>query len=251
MELDLPEGTTPEVAELFMKPEVLAVVEHHNKGLSAKKQELLDQLSLTKKDIAELGGLDSIKARLQAAADAERAAKSKADNEAMKSKDIDSVNKAWQEKLDAANAKILQYEQARIQSTVNAQLTKALAEDADALDVLEPFLLKRIKTEIDGSGEIAIKVLAANGGPLLTDKGEGTLKDLVTQFRDDPKFAPLFRASNKSGSGAKSTNGPVTAENPWLKNTPQYSPTKQAQVYRTDPAKARALAAAAGVKLFE
>lgn len=247
MDLELPEGTPDDIAEIFKKPEVLAIIESHTKGLATKKQELLDQLSLTKKDINDLGGLDAIKAKLVAHAEAEKAVKSKNDDESAKSKDA----KAWQEKLDAANAKIAQYEQERINAKVTSQLSKALGEDADVIDVLEPFLLKRIKTETDDRGEIQIKVLSANGGPLLTDKGEGTLKDLVSQFRDDPKFAPLFKASNKSGSGARSTNGAVTTENPWAKNTPHFSSTRQAEIYRQDPAKARQLAAAAGVKLYE
>jgi hypothetical protein len=248
---ELPEGTDPEIAELFKKPEVLSIVQHINKGVASKNKELLDQLSLTKKDINDLGGIDNIKSKLTAAErlEAERAAKASAEAEG--SNDIEAVKKAFQQKLDEANAKLEKHEQERVANKVTSQLVKALDKDADVFEVLEPFLKKRLRTEVEADGSIKVKVLTSEGGPMLTEKGEASVKDLIASFRDDPKFSPLFKADNKAGSGAKSTDGIASLENPFAKNTPHYSPTKQAQLYRADPARARALAASVGFKLYE
>ena len=56
----------------------------------------------------------------------------------------------------------------------------------------------------------------------------------------------LFKAE-KGGYNPTAGGGPSGATNPWMKDS--YNLTEQGRIYRQDPAQARELAAAAGVKI--
>ena len=56
----------------------------------------------------------------------------------------------------------------------------------------------------------------------------------------------LFKAE-KGGYNPAAGGGPSGATNPWMKDS--YNLTEQGRIYRQDPAQARELAAAAGVKI--
>lgn len=250
-EITVPEGTAPEIAELFKKPEVLSIVQHVNKGVAAKNKELLDQLSLTKKELNDLGGVDGIKQRMQTLSDLEAERARLAAEQAEGSNDVETVKKAYQDKLDVLAAERDALKQEKVATKVTSQITKALGDDAEAFEVLEPFIMKRIKSVVQADGSVALQVMTAEGGPLLTEKGDATIKDLINEFRNSAKFAPLFKATNLAGSGARTTTTVAATANPFAKGTPAYSPTAQALLFRSDPAKARQFAAAAGVKLYE
>lgn len=255
MEFDLPQDLTPELAELFAKPEVIAAVQHittqANKGVAEKNKELLGKLSLTQKELNDLGGIDTIKTRLSAVEKAEADAARKAQEAAAASGDVEAIKKAYEDRLSAANAQIEGFKQEKITGTIKSQLTKAVADAGGSFDLLEPFIMQRVKPVLDEDGRVRLSVLTAEGGPLITEKGEGTVKDLVAEFRDSEKFAVMFKADNKAGSGARSSGAAVSADNPFDKASPSYSVARQNQLYREDANKARALAAAVGIKLYE
>jgi hypothetical protein len=255
LEFDLPQDLSPEVAELFAKPEVIAAVQHitahANKGVAEKNKELLGKLSLSQKEINELGGIDTIKTRLSTVEKAEAEAARRAQEAAAASGDVEAIKKAYEDRLASANATIEQFKSEKITNTVKSQLTKAVADAGGDFDLLEPFIMRRVKPTVTEDGSVKLNLFTNEGGPLITEKGEGTVKDLIAEFRNSDKFARMFAADNKAGSGAKSTTGAVSTENPFDKNSPAYSVTKQGQLYTQDPAKARALAAAVGIKLYE
>lgn len=81
-----------------------------------------------------------------------------------------------------------------------------------------------------------------------TDMGEAEIGAYVETWGKSGEAAPFQKPSGTTGSGAEGSRGKGGAEpNPWAKDT--FNLSKQGEVVRTDPAKAKRLAAAAGVVL--
>lgn len=250
-EFTLPEGTSAEVAEMFKNPEVQAAVKALIEPVVAKKTELLDKYAQTKKMVDELGGFDTIKARLSAHEQAEAAKKQAEQQAALASNDVESVRASMQELIAQKDAKLNAYEQERVQTKLTNMIDKAVKEAKGDLDLLEPFIAKRTKHVVTEDGKIVVQVLKEDGNPMLTSDGkDATLKDLMNEMRNSQKFGIMFEADNKSGSGAKQAQATgAMVDNPWAKGTPSWNITKQMATYRENPEMARTLAAQMGIQL--
>ena len=72
------------------------------------------------------------------------------------------------------------------------------------------------------------------------------LTDLLKPYREDAKTSHLFK-TERPGSGYQPAGGGTPGKNPFAKET--YNLTEQGRLFKENPEQARALAAAAGVKL--
>lgn len=253
-EIKLPENLAPEVAELFAKPEVMealkATIQAHTEPLAAKKDELLNKYTQTKKQLDQFGGLETIQSKLSAFEQAE-AAKAEAERQAaLASTDIEAVKRSYQELIAQKDAKIQEYETSRVASKAKSIIKTAVKETNGDYELLEPFITARTKTVVDADGRVNVQVFKADGTPLYKDNGgEATVQDLLIEFKNSQKFGVMFGADNKTGSGARSTafNPGAVVDNPFMRNTPAWNVTKQQQMLSTQPELAKMLAKSAGI----
>lgn len=255
-DIKLPEGMTQELADLFAKPEVKealsAIVRTNVEPLVAKKDELLNKYTQTKKQLDQFGGLDAIQTKLSAYDQAE-AAKAEAERQAaLASTDIEAVKKSFQELIAQKDAKIQEYETARVDSKVRGLIKSAVKEANGDYDLLEPFISKRTKHVVDADGKITVQVFKEDGSPMFKDNGsEATVQDLMIEFKGSAKYGVMFSADNRSGSGARNTaiNPGAAVDNPFMRNSPSWNTTRQQQLLGSQPELAKMLANAAGIKL--
>lgn len=253
-EIKLPENIAPEVAELFAKPEVMevlkATIQAHTEPLAAKKDELLNKYTQTKKQLDQFGGLDAIQSKLSAFEQAE-AAKAEAERQAaLASTDVEAVKKSFQEIIAQKDAKLQEYETDRVNGKARSLVKSAVKEANGDYDLLNPFIAQRTKTVVGADGKINVQVFKADGAPMYKDNGnEATLQDLMNEFKNSPKYGVMFGADNKSGSGARSPafNPGAAVDNPFMRNTPAWNVTKQQQMLASQPELARMLAKSAGI----
>ena len=246
MTFKVPEGTPAEIAELFDKPEVKAIVD----GLAEKNTELLGKLSLAKKDLNDFGGAEAIRERL---AELETLRGEVDAAKKTPKPDASEMTKALQDQLKAANDKLAASEQQRITSTVAGKLAKAIKDAGGDPDLLDPFISKRVKSKVAEDGTVGLELFTEAGGPLLDANGQpANLSQLVSEFKSNQRYGVMFAADNKQGSGTNpAATSSAAIENPFQKGTAHFSSIKQAELMRTDPDKGRALAAQAGFQLFE
>lgn len=103
---------------------------------------------------------------------------------------------------------------------------------------------------VDENGEPEISGKPGSGGD---PKG---VDELIESLRGDDQFQPLFasKAKGGGGSGPSGAGGPEgsgdSKDNPFVKESENFSVTKQFEVIEKDPDRAKELAAAAGVKPY-
>lgn len=137
--------------------------------------------------------------------DLQRKLDDEASTDARKKGDIDALEKSWQAKIDAADAKGKEEG-----DKLREQLRKLLVENkarsiADEIstspELLLPHIMSRLSAELDGD-EPKTRVLDVDGKP-----SAATIDDLKKELLATAKFAPILKASNASGGGAGSGGG--------------------------------------------
>lgn len=149
--------------------------------------------------LAELARIKKEKEDAESAkAEIERTA---AEEAAKKAGDIAALEKSWQEKLDAAVAKEKERGDsavAALDETVASSLARTLAKEGFTLpEVMEPLLRARIETEITEQGVAIPRILNADG-----TKSALTSAELLKEFVDNEKYAPIAIGTQGSGGGA-------------------------------------------------
>lgn len=156
--------------------------------------------------------------------------------------------------LDAATKReqALLAEKANIESELATTIiNNAIAFEGNQAECLNLKLLTLLlnnesKIETLDNGIKRIVMLDADGNKRINGKtGElFTIKDRLAEMKTNPEFAMLFKGG-KYGTGSHNDNNGDSGSNPWKKET--FNLTEQGKILRSDPEKARRLAAAAGV----
>ena len=90
---------------------------------------------------------------------------------------------------------------------VDAAAATALAAAEGSPELLLPHVKSKVKV-IEESGEFAVRIVDAKGDPRVNTKGEFlSMADLVGEMRQNPVYAPGFKAPNASGGGARPSAG--------------------------------------------
>jgi hypothetical protein len=130
---------------------------------------------------------------------------------AKKSGDVDSLNKSWQEKFDAAQAaKDFEYKPAL--ASMEADLTREMVDrHATSLaasialpgseDVLFPHIQRRLRIETRDGKRTTVVVDKEGKASAMT------IEDLKKEFMADMRFAPLLVGSRASGGGSGGGKG--------------------------------------------
>ena len=79
------------------------------------------------------------------------------------------------------------------------------------------------------------------------DGGLIGLSDVITKFKEDKAYKHLFKAENPNGFNPQGGNPPDPDKNPFAKDS--FNLTKQGELLKSNPTKARELAEAAGIAL--
>ena len=121
-------------------------------------------------------------------------------------KDIETLERSWQEKLDAEKAK-LQTRLDKLTRDATDGHRGALARDlANKLstdpDIILPHIERRIQVELNENDERVTKILDADGK--ISAK---TLSELESDILADKRFSRILKGSNASGGSADRTGG--------------------------------------------
>lgn len=108
---------------------------------------------------------------------------------------------------------------------VTSEARAALAEaGAVKADLVLPFIEKQV-TVVEENGQFFAQVLAEDGKtPRFNGTGAApmSVRDLVTEMKEQEEYGPLFKSDKLSGGGTKPTNG-----RPMQSNTGDLSPTQK------------------------
>ena len=201
-------------------------------GLKAK----VDQLLAEKKTEQEK--------RQNAEADARKSAEDKA----RKDGDIEALEKSWSDKFNSRESELTGQIDA-MKGSVNAmtvdsvavRLATELALPGSA-DLLIPHIKSRLGSEAK-DGQYVTVVKDKDGRPSAL-----TVDDLKAELSSNAAFAPVLVGSKASGGGAEGqkTGGGARESDYFDKKSPNYSKTKQTEIYRDDPARYDQLKSASG-----
>lgn len=162
---------------------------------------------------------------------------------------LDQVKSQHEKELKDLRDTIARYKAEREVSMIDQAATKAIAEAKGKVKLLLP-LIKMSAKVVEENGKEIVQILDGNGVARVNSKGEFlSIPEWVDELKKDKDYQSAFEATGNSGAGGKgsfSSSGSAV-KNPWGKDTINY--TEQARMIRTDPEKAAALAAQAGVKL--
>lgn len=223
-------------------------IEQRESGLRSKRDELLTTVTEMKKQIDQFGGIDKIQEITKQHEEAQRRAKEAELKEAEQTGQLDKIKSHYADQLAAAQNENAQFRKGVTDREVKLQIAQAIGKQG-SVDLLLPHMVGRVKGELQTSGDVAITVLNPDGSPMLTNQGQpASLKDLVDEFKANERFAMGFNPSGRSGSGADHSVEDVEA-NPFDKKSPHFNLTKQQELYKQNPTKARHMAALVGVKI--
>lgn len=218
---------TPSLEEIQKQ---LAAIQAERDALAAKAQELETKNKTLNSSIIE----DKKK----------KAAEEKANLE--KTGDVDALRAHYEKELNAERDARLKFESALVQNDRDLKVTKALTEAGGNTKLLSLLVNSRLKTEYEG-GQVKYTVLDESGQPMFVKGKEATISDLVESLKASDDYAMAFQGSGVKGAGTGSSVSAVGAgaSNPWAKG--QENMTEQHKLLLTNPGKAAALKAAAGV----
>jgi hypothetical protein len=202
-------------------------------GLKAKVDELLAEKKTEKEK------------REKAEVDAQKSAEEKA----RKDGDIEALEKSWSAKYSARETELAGQIDAMKGSvnsmtvdSVASRLASELALPGSA-EVMEDHFRKRLSSELR-DGQYVTVVKDKDGRPSAL-----TIDDLKTEFTNNAAFAPVLVGSKASGGDAhshKAGGGGAKESDYFDKKSPNYSKTKQTEIYRDDPARYDQLKSASG-----
>lgn len=117
------------------------------------------------------------------------------------------ITEAKNKELEAKDTEIKERDRIIENLLITQEGTKELAAaDAFNTDLLMPHI-ERMTTVVRDGGKPRAAVLDKDGEERLNASGDPmTIKELVAEMKKDPKYAPAFRGSGSSGSGAASSS---------------------------------------------
>lgn len=148
---------------------------------------------------------------------------------ARNSGDIVALEKSWKDQADAREA-AAKGETKKIRG----QLSKIMRDDvamrvamdiSDSPNLILPHIAARLKAEIPDEGDPATRVLDKEGKPSAL-----TISNLADEFRADPTFAAIIRASKASGGGASGDH-----KGGALKKPSEYTQTERVAFQKENP----------------
>lgn len=210
-----------------VKAAIAAAVAEAVGGLQTKNRELIAKLRKAEKgseiDPAEVERLESeletLKGQLSEA-----------------SKALKTANKAAEDATKALTVEQAQTHKLLVEQGLTAELTAA--------GVTSPHLLKGALAMIQLEHKPGV---VTEGENRVAKIGDQSIGDFVKGWAGSDVGKTFVAAPGHSGGGAAGGAGGGGQVNPWAKET--YSLTEQGKLYQTNPAQAKALAAAAGVSL--
>lgn len=237
-EVQKPEPQTFDASKL--DPAIVAHFAEKEKPLVAKRDELLGQVAEFKKLIEEAGGVETIKSLKEQASKA--AAEAEAARIAALSKTdlLAETESKYAKMLGERDEKITKFQQRVIDKEVTASITEAIAAAEGNPKLLGHLVRQAVKASLDDNGDVVIEVTDSKGQP--TD-----LKSLIAAMRADDDLAAAFKAPHVSGTGTRKSAEVTSVDNPWDPKAPNM--TKQMEMIKSDPVKAKKLASVHGVSL--
>lgn len=129
--------------------------------------------------------------------------------------DLAAREKKFQADLESATAREQKLRASIDRYLIQAEATAALAQHGGIPELLLPHVIGQIKVLEEGDQFVA-RVVDKDGTPRIADvKGTPfSIANLVAEMRENPIFAPAFKASRAGGSGApgESSAGSVTGK---------------------------------------
>lgn len=125
-----------------------------------------------------------------------------------KDSDIEKLKKTFEQREQETKKqyedRLRKMEQSLHENMINAQASSALsAHGVEFPDVLMPHIEKSVSIIQDDDGKYKTRIMDEDGQPKFNSEGDYMgIKDLVDEMKDQDRFAPLFPAKVKSGSGS-------------------------------------------------
>ena len=167
-------------------------------ALYNKNQELLSDLSglkAFKRQIEELGGLDTINTLVEAQ-------KASAQQKLEDTNSVDQLKEHFNTEIATEKNKNNTLIQSIVDAHIETQLRAAVTKSKGSYELLDA----KLRTQVTGEfadGKVKLTVIDANGLPMLVDGNDGSLSDLVESYKTNETYARAFdAASDVTGSGA-------------------------------------------------
>lgn len=211
-------------------------------GLKRKRDELLEAQRKLKEDLSKFDGIDPEEARTAA----ERARKGEQDKLG-KEEAIEATRRTMQAAFETEREKFTG-EIAERDSFIRSLLVdNTLSAELDRANVL-PEYREAVKALFEKQAPQVVREDGKYRAVFKTDVGDVPISQHVEKWAKSEAAAPFIAASGTSGSGAQGSGRSGSGDgNPWSKDS--FNLTKQGELMKSDPAKARRMAAAAGVVL--
>jgi hypothetical protein len=211
-------------------------------------EEALSLIDTQKADLAKSAAqVESMQSKLDELLGETKKAKQKAKDEAeaaalalsekaAKEGDFEQLLKSSEEERKKLNEQLGALTQSISQERVSSAAMKLASDLADGHNatLLSDFIARRLKNTDEG-----VRVLDSNGELTIS-----SLEQLKTEFQADERFKSLVRGNQSSGGGATGGNGSAVEVNPFKKGE-HFNLTKQADLMKSDPAKAAQMKATA------
>lgn len=157
-------------------------------------------------------------------------------------KEIDKREKEMTEFIEKYDKLEKEYHETLILSEVSAA-----AQEAEAFSHMDIFyrIGKSARVVVSDAGEKTVQIFDGEH-PVVDGTGKPiTIKQRVAELKADKDTAHLFKGGNYGGNSHSGNHGLTPGENPWKTG----NLTRQAEVFKSDPALAKRLAADAGKKI--
>lgn len=192
---------------VFTAEEVEAKVQETVAGLKANQAELLKDVKATKAKLLAYEGVDPEKYRQLESAAAEAERKKAAAEGDFKSLEAQ-LTKKYEGLIEVERGEKTKLRTSMERNLIDAAAAQELARHSDSPKMLLPHIRGQMKV-VEQDGEFYARVVDSNGNVRI-GSGQGsspmTLSELIEEMKGDKEFAPAFRGSGASGSGAARSN---------------------------------------------
>lgn len=195
-------------AATYTQDQVNALLEEKIAGLKANRDEVLKEAKAAKERLKALEGVDPEEhKRLKAAAEEAERKKLTAEGDwkAMEKQLVDKYEQALVAERTEKGAILSSMEQYLIDSAAVAEL----ARHSDSPRLLLPHV-KSVMKVVKEDGHYAARIVDPTTGTVRIGKGQGstpmTLGELIEEMKGNAEYAPAFRGTGSSGSGAAKSN---------------------------------------------
>ena len=188
-------------------------------GLKANSEKLIAETKQAKEALRVFDGIDpkEHKALKKAAVEADRKkAEDEGDWEALEAKlvehhgkDMDALKAVHGTETDTLRTELTDAQGSIEQLLIDRTAISEIADAGGLTKVLLPHVKAHSRVVKNGEGKYTVQVVDASGTERVTD-GKGTkmtIKDLVSEMRQDPDFARNFEGSGSSGGGSSKSSG--------------------------------------------